>query len=85
MNKGAIKKGVEAREKILKAIISYVDKHKYPPTVRELCDITGYKSTNTVYSHIHKLLEDGLLETDHGIGSPRALRVPQKVLERGVT
>lgn len=67
---------MNGKEKVLKAVIEYIGEHQYPPSVRELCDITGLKSTSTIHRHINKLLEDGLLETDCGIGAPRALRVP---------
>ena len=63
------------KEDILNAIIDYINEHQYPPTVRELCELTGLKSTASVHGYIKKLLEDGLLETDCDIGMPRALRV----------
>lgn len=64
------------RQKVLDAIIGYIIKHQYPPSIREICDMTGLKSTSTVHGHIDRLLKEGLLETDHGIGAPRTLRVP---------
>lgn len=57
-------------------IVSYIKVHQYAPTVRELCELTGAKSTSTVHYHIHNLIDAGLLETDHGAGIPRALRLP---------
>lgn len=30
------------------AIIEYIQKHGYPPTVREIAKMTGYKSTSSV-------------------------------------
>ncbi len=67
---------MNGKEKTLNAVIGYIAKHQYPPSVRELCDITGLKSTSSINRYITKLLEEGKLETDCGIGSPRALRVP---------
>lgn len=64
------------KEKVLKAIVDYIAEHQYPPSVRELCDMTGLKSTSSINRYITKLLEEGKLETDSGIGAPRALRVP---------
>ena len=58
------------------AIVAYINEHQYAPTVRELCELTGMKSTSAVHSHITRLINDGYLETDHGIGAPRALRIP---------
>ena len=64
------------KQKVLNAIVGYISDHQYPPSVRELCDITGFKSTSSVHKYINKLLEEGLIETDCGIGASRALRVP---------
>lgn len=75
MNIRATKQGEHAREKVLKAIAEYVEVHKYAPSVRELCDMTGYKSTSSVQTHLSKMLDEGLIETDHGFNVPRALRI----------
>ena len=63
------------RDKVLQAIIDYIEKHQYPPTYAELMNMTGIKSKATVYHHIHKLIEDGLIETDAKDCSSRAIRV----------
>lgn len=67
---------MSGKEKVLKAIVDYISEHQYPPSVRELCGMTGLKSAASVNRYITKLLEEGKLETDCGIGSPRTLRVP---------
>ena len=67
---------MSGKEKVLNAVIGYISEHQYPPSVRELCDITGLKSTSSINRYITKLLEEGKLESDCGIGSSRALRVP---------
>lgn len=67
---------MNGKEKVLNAVIDYVAEHQYPPSIRELCDMTGLKSSSSVHCYITKLLEEGKLETDCGIGSPRTLRVP---------
>lgn len=67
---------MSGKEKVLNAIVEYISEHQYPPSVRELCEITGLKSTSSIHGYINNLLEEGLLETDCGIGAPRALRVP---------
>lgn len=71
-----MKKGDETRKNILQCIISYIEEHGYSPSFRELCDITGIKSTSSIQYQINKMLEIGMLETDCGIGISRALRVP---------
>lgn len=75
---------MKTRKKILEFIISYIKEHGYPPTVREIGAGVNLKSTSSVNSHLKKMLESGMIETDAGIGCPRAIRVPgMKCLERG--
>lgn len=76
MDKTLKQQGEETREKILKSIVSYIEEHGYSPSVRDICDMTGLKSTSTIKSHLDRMFRDGLLETDCGIGTPRAIRVP---------
>lgn len=76
MNETTKKHGEEVREKILEAIVSYINEHGYPPAVREICGMVGLKSASSVQSHLIRMLKDGILETDVGIGTPRAIRVP---------
>lgn len=77
--------GRKHREKILQAIIEYIEQHNYPPTVREIGEMVGLKSTSSVYAHLQRLLREGKIETDAGLGVPRAIRIPgykfQKVAE----
>lgn len=68
--------GKNTRKIILEKIISYITEHGYPPTIREICNMTGIKSTSTIHNHLNKMIESGMLETDSGIGSTRAIRVP---------
>lgn len=67
--------GTDTRYRILQAIKTYIISHGYPPTVREICDMTGVSSTSAVHYHMQKMFADGTLETDHP-GMPRAIRVP---------
>lgn len=67
--------GMETRKQILNAVIKYIETHGYSPTVREICEMTGIKSTSTVQSHLRTMMREGTLETD-AEGAPRALRVP---------
>lgn len=66
---------MSTRDLIMKSIISYIEKHQYAPTVREIGDMVGLKSTSTVHIHLKELFAEGKLETDE-VSSPRALRVP---------
>ena len=63
-------------ENILKAIIDYVEKHGYPPTVREIGEATGLKSTSSVHRYLKEMFELGILETDAEFSNPRAIRIP---------
>lgn len=71
-----IKRSEQTKERIMQAIISYIEEHKYAPTVREIGTMTGLKSTSTVHHYLSVLKADGRLETDTEWGTPRALRVP---------
>lgn len=70
------KRGMEMKEKILDFIVSYIEIHCYPPTIREIADGVGLKSTNSVLNNMKQLQMLGLLETDAPVkGSSRAIRV----------
>lgn len=73
----------DTRKAIMAYIIIYIQEHGYPPTVREIADGVGLKSTCSVQAHIKKLIELGELETDAEIGSSRALRVPGYIFVPG--
>lgn len=58
---------------VLGAIVDYIEDHGYPPTIRELCEITGTSSSSTIHLHLRALQRKGYLEIK--AESPRALRV----------
>ena len=71
------KHGEKKRQEILEMIIRYIEEHGYPPTYREIGEAVGLASNSSVNSHICRMLEDGMLETDEETpGSSRAIRVP---------
>lgn len=59
-------------------ILAYIEKSTlqkgYPPSVREICEATGLKSTSTVHGHLIRLEKKGLLYRDSM--KPRAISVP---------
>ncbi|RJR30387.1 hypothetical protein C4564_00195 [Candidatus Microgenomates bacterium] len=57
---------------ILGIIVDYVNHNHYPPTVREICDMTGIASTSLVDGYMSRLEKDGSIEND---GGSRAIRV----------
>lgn len=61
---------------ILAEIILYKEKHGFPPTVRELCKLTGLKSTSSVANHLKKLKEDGYITWEESM--PRTITVIKK-------
>jgi len=64
------------KEKVLNAIIEYIQLHGYPPTIREIGDAVGLKSTSMIYHYLAVLFKEKKLETDAGSGASRAIRVP---------
>lgn len=57
-------KGTETRKSIFEFIKNYVKENQYPPTFREIGVAVGIKSTNTIYCHMHKLQEMGVVVLD---------------------
>lgn len=66
----------ETQKKILNIIVKYQEKHGYPPTVREIGESIGLKSSSSVHAHLRYMFKNKILETDASEGSPRAIRVP---------
>jgi SOS regulatory protein LexA len=54
-------------------LLEYVDRHGYPPTVREIGDAVGLASPSTVHAHLANLERAGLLRRDPT--KPRALEL----------
>ena len=74
MNVNTKKHGQTVRENMLSCIISHIEIKGYAPTVRELCEMTGLKSTSTVHSHLARMNDLGMIEIE--MDKPRAIRVP---------
>lgn len=70
------KNGEESRKKIYDFIVSYVSENNYAPTVREIANGTGFKSTNTVYNHLHKLQKMGIIELGE-FSNPRSIKIKE--------
>jgi repressor LexA len=54
-------------------VLGYVDRHGYPPTVREIGEAVGLASPSTVHAHLANLERAGYLKRDPT--KPRALEV----------
>jgi repressor LexA len=61
------------QQEIWNYLVEYVDRHGYPPTVREIGERVGLASPSTVHAHLANLERAGLLKRDPT--KPRALEL----------
>ena len=61
------------QQEIWTFLVDYVDRHGYPPTVREIGEAVGLASPSTVHAHLANLERAGLLRRDPT--KPRALEL----------
>ena len=61
------------QQRILDFIKSEIQTKGYPPSVREIAQAVGLKSTSTVHGHLQRLEKRGLLHRD--AMKPRAMEV----------
>ena len=69
------------QQEIWNYLVEYVDRHGYPPTVREIGEQVGLASPSTVHAHLANLERAGLLRRDPT--KPRALELIGR--ERGAS
>lgn len=67
----------DTQEKILRYIQFVIDTRGYPPSVREIGEAVGLKSTSTVHGHLTRLEKRGLLHRD--AMKPRAMGLSESV------
>ncbi|HIS69327.1 MAG TPA: transcriptional repressor LexA [Candidatus Gallacutalibacter stercoravium] len=77
-----MKKLNKSQERIL-AYLKERAQDGLPPSVREICNATGLKSTSTVHAHLKTLEENGYITRDAGLnraihiaGGERSVQVP---------
>jgi repressor LexA len=63
----------DRQQEIWDFLVEYVDRHGYPPTVREIGQSVGLASPSTVHAHLANLERAGLLRRDPT--KPRALEL----------
>jgi repressor LexA len=63
----------ERQRDILMMINDHVNEHGYPPSVREIGDAVGLKSTSSVHAHLETLEDRGYLRRDPA--KPRAMEI----------
>ena len=61
------------QQQILDYLKTEVRKRGYPPSVREICDAVGLKSTSTVHGHLTRLEKKGYIKRDPT--KPRAIEI----------
>ena len=61
------------QQEIWQFLVSYVDDHGYPPTVREIGEEVGLASPSTVHAHLANLERVGLIRRDPT--KPRAIEL----------
>ncbi len=77
-----IEKTAEKCIKTLEFIKDFLDKNGYPPTVREICNNVGFKSTASAQYYLDKLEEQG--EIRKGDNKNRAIEIVNKTSTNSV-
>ena len=68
-----LEKELVTREKVLTEIKVYIDKFGISPTVRELVNLVGVKSTSTIQRHLDGLVETGKIVRENN--KSRTIRI----------
>lgn len=63
----------DKQRQILEYIKQEIINKGYPPTVRDICDAVGLKSTSSVHSHLESLEKNGYIRRDPT--KPRAIEI----------
>ncbi len=71
----------ETLEIIYAFIVNFVKTEGYPPSVREICQGVGIRSTSTVHAHLHRLMEEGKIE--YIPGKRRAIMIKETNTDEG--
>ena len=68
------------QNEIYEFLKTYTDNKGYPPSVREICEAVGLKSTSSVHGHLKRLEGKGLIRRDPT--KPRALEIIDNSVKR---
>jgi len=55
---------MRTRDRVLRFIVDYMEQNQYSPSIRDICEGTGLRSTSTVYTHLVNLHTDGKIQFD---------------------
>ena len=69
----------EKQQKVL-AFVKERLQDDIPPSVREICEATGIKSTSTVHAYLKRLEDEGYIDRRSGLN--RAIRLPGESVSR---
>lgn len=50
------------RQKVYEAIKQFIKEHRYSPSVRDLCELSGLNSNSSIHAHMESLRADGLID-----------------------
>ena len=53
---------MKSRDRVYDAIVKYMKQNQFSPSIRELCDMTGLKSTSSVHAHLMTLESEGRIQ-----------------------
>ena len=70
----------EKQNEIYEFLKTYTDNKGYPPSVREICEAVGLRSTSSVHGHLKRLESKGLIKRDPT--KPRALEIIDNSVKR---
>ena len=57
---------IKKQKEIFDIIKDYIENKKIPPTVREICKLSGISSTSTIQGYINKLEKEGYILKEKG-------------------
>ena len=63
----------DTRYKVYDFLVDFITQNNYAPSIREICEGVGLKSTSSVYSHLMALEREGKIEVKDR--SPRAIKL----------
>ena len=52
------------KQEVLEFVTQFIAQNQYPPSVREICEATGIKSTSTVHYYLKELVDEGYIVKD---------------------
>jgi len=64
------------QKKVLDIINEYIEKNKISPTIREIQELVGLKSTSTIHEYIKRLEKKGYISRIDA--SPRSIKVEKR-------